>query len=161
MAAASSYCPRSDNLSEIDIDPWLRGLASEKGCDRIPELLESYESFSGQKINLFKSAIFFSNNTPDATRKLLATRMNITHIGAQDKYLELPSVINRSKRATFSAIKDRVFKKVQGWKKSLLSSGGRQILIRAVGEAVPIYTLSCFRLPDTLLKDIHSILTQF
>ncbi|XP_025640980.1 uncharacterized protein [Arachis hypogaea] len=135
--------------------------ASEESCDRILELLESYESFSRQKINLSKSAIFFSNNTPDTTQEILATTMNITYIGAQDKYLGLPLVINRSKRATFNSIKDRVFKKVQGWKKSLLSNGDHQILIWAVGEAVPIYTLSCFRLPDTLLKDIHSISTQF
>ncbi|XP_015945767.1 uncharacterized mitochondrial protein AtMg00310-like [Arachis duranensis] len=48
-----------------------------------------------------------------------------------------------------------------GWKRSLLSSGGRHTLLRVVGEAIPIYTLSCFKLPDTLLTEIHSMLSQF
>ncbi|XP_057730828.1 uncharacterized protein LOC130946171 [Arachis stenosperma] len=127
----------------------------------ILELLEIYEDFSGQKVNLNKSAIFFSHNTPQNTRLPIAQTLNIEHIGAQDKYLGLPSIVQKSKKATFGAIKDKVQKRIMGWKRSLLSSGGRHTLLRAVGEAIPIYTLSCFKLPDTLLTEIHSMLSQF
>ncbi|XP_072078065.1 uncharacterized protein [Arachis hypogaea] len=81
--------------------------------------------------------------------------------GAQDKYMGLPSIVQKSKKATFGAIKDKAQKRIMGWKRSLLSSGGRHTLLRAVGEAIPIYTLSCFKLPDTLLTEIHSMLSQF
>ncbi|XP_057723427.1 uncharacterized protein LOC130939336 [Arachis stenosperma] len=117
--------------------------------------------FSGQQVNLAKSAIFFSNNTPTSVRTQLAEALNINHIEAQDKYLDLPSIVSKSKKATFSFVKEKVRNKVQGWKRSLLSAGGRQVLLKAVGEAISIYTLSCFRLPDSLISDIHSILTQF
>ncbi|XP_072072033.1 uncharacterized protein [Arachis hypogaea] len=127
----------------------------------ILELLEIYEGFSGQKVNLNKAAIFFSHNTPQNTRLAVAQTLNIEHIGAQDKYLGLPSIVQKSKKATFGAIKDKVQKRIMGWKRSLLSSGGRHTLLRAVGEAIPIYTLSCFKLPDTLLTEIHSMLSQF
>ena len=127
----------------------------------ILELLELYKGFSGQKVNLNKSAIFFSHNTPQNTRLAIAQTLNIKHIGAQDKYLGLPSIVQKSKKATFGAIKDKVQKRIMGWKRSLLSSGGRHTLLRAVGEAIPIYTLSCFKLPDTLLTEIHSMLSQF
>ncbi|XP_025628190.1 uncharacterized protein [Arachis hypogaea] len=127
----------------------------------ILELLETYEGFSGQKVNLNKSAIFFSHNTPQNTRLAVAQTLNIEHIGAQDKYLGLPSIVQKSKKATFGAIKDKVQKRIMGWKRSILSSGGRHTLLRAVGEAIPIYTLSCFKLPDTLLTEIHSMLSQF
>ncbi|XP_072057552.1 uncharacterized mitochondrial protein AtMg00310-like [Arachis hypogaea] len=43
----------------------------------------------------------------------------------------------------------------------MVSNAGRNVLLKAVGEAVPIYTLSCFRLPDTLINKIHRILTQY
>ena len=42
-----------------------------------------------------------------------------------------------------------------------MTSGGKHTLLRAVGEAIPIYTLSCFKLPNTLLTEIHSMLSQF
>ncbi|XP_052111546.1 uncharacterized mitochondrial protein AtMg00310-like [Arachis duranensis] len=48
-----------------------------------------------------------------------------------------------------------------GWKRSLLSSCGRHTLLRTIGEAIPIYTLSCFKLPNTLLTEIHSMFSQF
>nr|XP_025678801.1 uncharacterized protein LOC112778723 [Arachis hypogaea] len=135
--------------------------SAPKTSKSILELLETYEDFSGQKVNLNKSAIFFSHNTPQNTRLAVAQILNIEHIGAQDKYLGLPSIVQKSKKATFGAIKDKVQKRIMGWKRSLLSSGGRHTLLRAVGEAIPIYTLSCFKLPDTLLTEIHSMLSQF
>ncbi|XP_016195691.1 uncharacterized protein LOC107636712 [Arachis ipaensis] len=91
----------------------------------ILELLEIYEGFSGQKVNLNKSAIFFSHNTPQNTRLAIAQTLNIEHIGVQDKYLGLSSIVQKSKKATFGAIKDKVQKRIMGWKRSLLSSGGR------------------------------------
>ncbi|XP_052113908.1 uncharacterized protein LOC127745001 [Arachis duranensis] len=127
----------------------------------ILELLEIYEGFSEQKVNLNKSAIFFSHNTPQNTRLAIAQTLNIEHIGTQDKYLGLLSIVQKLKKTTFGAIKDKVQKRIMGWKRSLLSSDGRHTLLRVVGEAIPIYTLSCFKLPDTLLTKIHSMLSQF
>nr|XP_025670600.1 uncharacterized protein LOC112770462 [Arachis hypogaea] len=77
------------------------------------------------------------------------------------KYLDSMEVEGvRSKKAAFGAIKDKVRKRVEGWKRKLLSVGGRHVLIKAVGEAVPIYTLSCFKLHDSLLQKIHGILAR-
>ncbi|XP_029145698.1 uncharacterized protein [Arachis hypogaea] len=134
---------------------------SPNTSQNILEFLEIYKGFSGQKVNLNKSAIFFSHNTPQNTRLAIAQTLNIEHIGAQDKYLGLPSIVQKSKKATFEAIKDKVQKRIMGWKRSLLSSGSKHTVLRAVGEAIPIYTLSCFKLPDTLLTEIHSMLSQF
>lgn len=35
------------------------------------------------------------------------------------------------------------------------------MLIKAIGEAIPIYYLACFKLPETLLEDLHKIMMQF
>ncbi|XP_072074186.1 uncharacterized protein [Arachis hypogaea] len=103
----------------------------------------SYEGFSGQKVNVHKSALFFSNNTPPAARLLLARKLDIDHIGAQDKYfwssIYSPKI---KKKATFREIKDKVRKRVQGWKRKLLFSAGKHV-------------------PDTLIREIHNILSQF
>ncbi|XP_057760086.1 uncharacterized protein LOC130980418 [Arachis stenosperma] len=98
----------------------------EDNCENILNLLNSYEGYSGQQINLDKSAVFFSNNTPPHVRIQVAGKLNIHHIGVQDKYLGLPSLIHKSKRETFSEIKEKVRKKVNGWQRNLLSTGGKQ-----------------------------------
>ena len=66
------------------------------------------------------------------------------HDSWHSKYLGLPSIIGKSKTQVFAKVKDRVAKKLAGWKGKLLSIGGREILIKAVAQAVPTYTMSCF-----------------
>lgn len=53
----------------------------------------------------------------------------------------LPSMIGRSKKQFFSEIKEMVRKKLMGWMEKLLSIGGRELLIKAVVQAVPTYTM--------------------
>ena len=67
-----------------------------------------------------------------------------------EKYLGLPSFIGQKKKDSFDNIKQRVWKKLQGWGGKLLSQAGREILIKAVAQALPTYTMSCFKLPVTL-----------
>ena len=64
------------------------------------------------------------------------------------KYLGLPSFIGRSKNQVFSILKERVGQKLAGWKGKLLFMGGKEILIKAVAQAIPTYTMSCFQLPQ-------------
>ena len=48
------------------------------------------------------------------------------------KYLGLPTIIGKSKTEVFAEIKERVWKKLTGWKEKMFSMGGREILIKAV-----------------------------
>ena len=49
-----------------------------------------------------------------------------------NKYLGLPPIIGRSKREVFAEVKERVGKKLAGWKEKMLSIGGKEVLIKAV-----------------------------
>ena len=78
-----------------------------------------------------------------------------------NKYLGLPSIIRKSKAQVFAEVKDRVAKKLADWKGKLLSIGGREILIKAVAQAVPTYTMGCFQLPKTLCQELESMMRSF
>ena len=73
----------------------------------------------------------------------------------------LPSLIGRSKKQVFNEIKERVGKKLSRWKEKLCSIGGREVLIKAVVQAVLTYTMGCFLLPKGLCEDLEGMMRNF
>ena len=78
-----------------------------------------------------------------------------------DKYLGLPSLIGKRKKASFDYIIERVWRKLQGWEERLLSQVGREVLIKAVVQAIPTYTMGCFKLPISLCHEIEVLIRKF
>lgn len=76
------------------------------------KLLNTYAEASGQEINLKKYEVFFSRNISNPTEEDLARIMGVRHVMGTRKYLGLPSMISRSKKAIFSFIKDHIWKKI-------------------------------------------------
>ena len=52
-------------------------------------------------------------------------------------------------------------RKIASWKGKLLSHASREILIKAVDQATPTYTMSCFKILDTLCKELNSLMGNF
>ena len=82
-------------------------------------------------------------------------------IKQHEKYLGLPSLVGRNKRNTFNAIKEKLGKTLAVWKEKMLSKAGKEVLIKAVAQAIPIYTISCFKLPDSLCDELKSMIRNF
>ena len=78
-----------------------------------------------------------------------------------EKYLGLPAVVGKKKKASFNYIKERVWSKLQGWKEKLLSQAGREILLKAVVQAIPTFAMSCFKLPVGLCDEIEALIRKF
>ena len=78
-----------------------------------------------------------------------------------ESYLGLPTLIGRAKYHTFSYLKDRVWKKLQGWKGMLLSRAGKEILIKAVAQSILTYTMSVFQLPMKLCDELDNLCAKF
>ena len=69
--------------------------------------------------------------------------------------------MGRHKKASFYYIKERVWRKLQGWEEKLLSQAGREVLIKAVVQAIPTFTISCFKLPMGLCDEIEKLIRRF
>jgi hypothetical protein len=116
---------------------FFRACEHEAVC--MKNILATYEEASGQTINLQKSELFCSRNTPDNLKNLIATTLGVRQVLGTCKYLGLPSMIGRSKHATFKFIKDRIWNKINSWSCRRLSQAGREILIKSVLQSIPSY----------------------
>ena len=58
-------------------------------------------------------------------------------------------------------MKRKLTSKLAGWKEKLLSNRGKEVLIKAVAQAVPSYTMSCFKLPNRLCEEMTRMVRQF
>ena len=72
-----------------------------------------------------------------------------------------PLLLENKKNEVFAEIKERVGSKLAGWKEKFLSIGGREILIKAVAQAISTYTMSCFQLSKGLCDDIEGMTRNF
>ena len=78
------------------------------------------------------------------------------------RYLGLPSLIGKSKRLVFGFLRERLLRKrLQGWQGKILSQSGKEILIKAVGQAIPSYCMSTFLLPKSLADELQKIMNSF
>ena len=135
--------------------------ANSVGATEVNQVLEAYCQASGQRINYAKSLIFFSKGVPDSTREVIKDSLNVPNETLNEKYLGMPSDIGNSKNGAFKYLKDRVWNKVKGWMEKVLSSGGKEVLIKSVAQSIPVYSMACFKLPRGLCLHINSLIRKF
>ena len=130
-------------------------------CVQIQSLLHVYEQASGQSLNKGKTNIFFNSNTLPKTREAIATFLGVLINQQYKQYLGLPSLVGHSKKKSSSLIKERIWKKLKGWKEKLLSQVVRKILITTVIQAIPTYTMLCLKLPKGLISESETLIRKF
>ncbi|BFG30782.1 hypothetical protein CerSpe_170560 [Prunus speciosa] len=123
--------------------------ATERNCNAVASILNSYCHASGQVVNFEKSSVYFSPNTPQQLTD------------NPGKYLGLPTLWGRSKCEAMNFVKERIMSKVEGWKQKLLTQAGREILIKAVAQTIPTYPMSVFLFPGGLCRELDGILANF
>ncbi|OMO52105.1 reverse transcriptase [Corchorus capsularis] len=119
-------CPLLSHLLFAD-DCLLFSVADERNCDTILNVLTKFRNATGQVINFTKSAVFFSSNTSSECRRLIRDQLGVQDLQMDNKYLGLPTMWGRGKKAALSFIADRIKSKIQGWKSKLLSMAGREV----------------------------------
>ena len=128
---------------------------------KILEILGKYERASGQKLNADKTTIFFDGNVSDEAKLQVQSLLGVPKIKEYEKYLGLLAFMGRRKRASFNYIKDQVWGKLQGWKEKLLSQADKEVLLKAVVQAIQTFAMRCFRLSVGLCQDIKALTRRF
>ncbi|XP_062005868.1 uncharacterized protein LOC133723047 [Rosa rugosa] len=156
-------CPQAPTLHHLFFadDSLLFGTATMDECVAFKQILWTYEKASGQKVNFQKSSVVFSRNVDMELQQNLASILAVQREEEHDKYLGLPLRVGKSKIANFEYIKERLSKKLISWKAKVLSCAGKEILIKAIAQTMPLYAMNCYLLPKSLCDDIHQLCASF
>lgn len=105
--------------------------------------------------------MLFSGNTQAKQIEEIKSIFQLNVVSRHEKYLGLPSMVGRKKTSFFNYIKLRVLDKISSWQSKWFSSGGKEVLIKAIAQAVPAYAMSIFKIPSGLCADIQGAITRF
>ncbi|KAL0345932.1 UNVERIFIED_CONTAM: hypothetical protein Sradi_4424500 [Sesamum radiatum] len=131
-----------------------------KALSYIRGILAASERASRLKVNTHKLAIVFSWNVDEILWMELASILRVSMVPKHEKYLGLPTIAECLKEL-FEGIKDRIWGKLHSWSGKKLSQEGRAVLLKLVLKTLPTYFMSCFRLPNSFLRELESIITNY
>lgn len=70
-------------------------------------------------------------------------------------------MIGRKKKAIFSYLGDRLWRKIHNWSSKHLSEERKEVLIKSLDQAIPTYCMSTFLLPSSLGEETEPIMNSF
>ncbi|KAI5338965.1 hypothetical protein L3X38_018237 [Prunus dulcis] len=135
--------------------------ATPVAARNINKLLLSFSEVSGQNLNLHKSTVYFSNNVAASSRANVSNILPIQHKATIGRYLGISNIVFWKDPLNAKTMIERIKGKFAGWKAQTLSRAGRLTLIKASVSGIPNHTLSCFKCPPEVSKEMNSTCRKF
>lgn len=120
-----------------------------------------FVAIRGQKINLSKSRVFFSNNVPEEVSNSLSQALDMGITKDVVRYLGVPILHQRSKKDSFNFILVKMGKKMSNWKASSLSFAGRVTLAQASLSSIPGYVMQATVIPSSICEEAEKLCQNF
>lgn len=132
-----------------------------RDAQQLQSILQVYEECFGQMIYKDKSAVMFSRNTSAAKKGDFMRELNLQRETINDRYLGLPVHVGMSKTKMFAYLKEKIWQRIQGWKEKMLSRAGKEVLIKAIVQAIPSFAMGCFDLTKEICEQISKMIAKF
>ncbi|XP_062186766.1 uncharacterized protein LOC133890399 [Phragmites australis] len=120
-----------------------------------------FKRSTGQLLSNAKCSIMFGNACTDVVQKEVKEVLTVQQGGFEEKYLGLPTPQGRMKNDRFQSIRDKFNKRLTNWAEKYLSSGGKEVLIKSVMQALPTYIMGVFKLSSTLCENLMQLVRNF
>ncbi|XP_030510070.2 uncharacterized protein LOC115724847 [Cannabis sativa] len=135
--------------------------ADNHNRNTVIQAIDKYCRWSGQRINVSKSKIFFSKNCSARCHEDFLQEMGFEEMLGDEKFLGDPIIFNGCRSSDFDFVIDNICSRLEGWRANLLSQAARMTLIKSVLASIPIYTMSTFLLPRKTTDCTDSIVRKF
>ncbi|KAJ1691746.1 hypothetical protein LUZ63_015901 [Rhynchospora breviuscula] len=123
-------------------------------------VLTAFGSISGLKLNQAKSDLITMKTAGSLTQRL-ASILGCNSVLFPITYLGLPLSNKKLHKHDFQGLIQRLKKKLTGWSAKFFSVAGRLVLVNACLTALPIYFMSVFKIPVSVIKTIDKLRSDF
>lgn len=128
--------------------------------DNLQKILHVFGQCSGLSVNMAKTENFPIRLDTEAVEPLMQNFPGKIN-NFPEKYLGLPLHTKKLRRVDIQPLIDKIGAKLSGWQGKLLSTAGRETLVKTVLSSQPIYHLTAFPAQKWLVKRIDKIRRSF
>lgn len=130
-------------------------------AERVKHFLDVYAHGTGKVINPHKCSILFSPACPQPTQGSIKGTLQISQTTIEARYLGLPTPDGRMSKGKLKSLQEKLAKSLMEWGDNHLSMGGKEIKIKAMAQALPVYIMSVFKLPSGLCDELTKMIRSF
>ncbi|GKA80387.1 hypothetical protein Tco_0786983 [Tanacetum coccineum] len=161
LEALEAIIDRGDDLREYSHlfyadDAVFMGQWCDGNISTLIHVLECFYRASGLRINMSKSKILGVNVDSDKV-KGTASKLGCLILKTPFTYLGSKVGGSMSRVHAWNEVIDRVKNQLSKWKMKTLSIGGRLTLLKSVLGSIPIFHMSIYRAPLSVLRTLESI----
>jgi len=135
--------------------------ATAEQAAEVKDVLETYGRCTGQLVNPAKCSIMVNEKNQNIMQAQVKSTLHVQQAVFDARYLGLPTPSGRTKGARFQHLKERLSKRLRDFTEKNMSIAAKEVLIKAVAQALPTYIMSVFKLPLGLCDDLTSIIRDF
>lgn len=153
--------PKISHLFFAD-DLLLFGEASCTQAKVMHRILIEFCEESGQKVNIGKSKIWFSQKKiAFAMAQTITNNFGMCKTGDLGRYLGVPLFHGRIGSHKFDYLVDKVRSRLGGWQRSLLSQAAQLLLVQTITATIPTYVMNSCKLPKKTMEDLEKANRRF
>ncbi|XP_056698571.1 uncharacterized protein [Spinacia oleracea] len=135
--------------------------STKSSCEKVRNTIDAFCKISGEAINIDKSCVIFSPNTPESVKHELKQVLGTPCSEKLGKYLGCDVEIDGRSSKDFQPLVDKIHKKTLSWKHLSLSQAVRLVLINAILAALSSNVLAVFKVPKKITVQINAALMRY
>ncbi|XP_074283220.1 uncharacterized protein LOC141607769 [Silene latifolia] len=156
----SRYAPPLSHLFYAD-DAFICCKAIPASFESIRDIFLDFEKASGQMVNLQKSFIKFSPNSPEDFKSHMTSILRMQASDSFGTYLAVPVDIPKCMKTAFHDILDKITKRISSWSSLHLSQASKFVIINSILLGSLFHILADVPLPLYVSKKIDSLIAAF
>ncbi|EEC68693.1 hypothetical protein OsI_37162 [Oryza sativa Indica Group] len=128
---------------------WIMTCVTTAHAATVKDVVNTYAQGTGQLINPAKCSILCDDASPIEITEVIKQILQLEKSNFEDKYLGFPTPEGRMNKGRLQSLQSKIWKRLIQWGEKFLSSGGKEVLVKAVIQAIPVYVMGLFKLPDS------------